>query len=297
MPRRNLSDGTEYFYTDRGSGPPVVLAHGWGTCGLVWEDQVAALVAHHRVIVPDWRGCGRSDHPAHGNTIRRIAEDFLELYQQLELQKAVWVGSSIGGNIVLDLATRNPDTAAGVVLIDAPLHWFADGLNPVTFATWTASLRRDRPKIFTDMVRGWFGPTVGADTRRWTVDMLLRSGWFIDDTLKNANTHDLRATLPHLQVPVLFLHGRHDGEVPLHVPEEAARLLPHAQLRVHETAGHMPHLEVPAEVNRAIAGFISEIRSREQRWGDEPLRIPGSSRSNQREVTALCQCCGGRGSP
>lgn len=260
MSRVALSDGIEYYFTDRGSGQPVVFVHGWGTCGLVWEGQVTSLASHYRVIVPDWRGCGRTDHPADGNDIRRIADDLMEIHQKLKLGQTVWVGSSLGGNVVLDLAIRNAEAVAGVVLIDSPLHWFADGLDPVAFSAWTASLRRDRPKVLTEMVEGWFGPNVGADTRRWTVDMLLRSGWFIDETLMGARTHDLRGALPHMQAPVLLLHGRHDGEVPLRIPEESAKLLPKAELHVLESAGHMPHLEVPEEINGAIRHFIENVR-------------------------------------
>ena len=61
--------GTRLHYEDAGTGPALLLLHGWGTSGRVWSSCLPDLVRDHRVVTLDWRGCGRSDHPADGNTI------------------------------------------------------------------------------------------------------------------------------------------------------------------------------------------------------------------------------------
>jgi non-heme chloroperoxidase len=254
-----LSDGVELFYEDRGTGRPVVFLHGWGTSGRVWDGQVAALHEQARCVTPDWRGCGRSDHPAHGNTIETVAGDILQLLDLLGFQSAVLVGSSLGGNIALEAALRSEGRVAALVLVDAPQHFFADGIDKQQFWAWHASMRSRRHDLFYEMVRTWFGPSAGDGLRRWTSEQLLQSGWFIDDLLADAASHDPRDRLSGLAMPVLLLHGRLDQEVPLTVPQEAAALLPNGRLTVLDECGHMPHLEKPEHVSAELAQFSDRL--------------------------------------
>lgn len=170
MPRSlELPDGVRYVVDDRGVGAPVLLVHGWGTSRLVWEGQVRALVGRYRVVTLDWRGCGDSDAPAHGNTIAQIADDLAHVIEQLRLPPVVAVGSSLGGNAVLDLAVRHPTLLRGAVLVDAPQHHFADGLDADVFTTWADSLSGRRADVLAAMVEGWFGPGGGSALRAWTL--------------------------------------------------------------------------------------------------------------------------------
>lgn len=60
-------NGIDLYFEETGTGRPVLFLHGWGTSGRAWDSQVVGLAGDHRVITVDWRGCGRSDHPATGN--------------------------------------------------------------------------------------------------------------------------------------------------------------------------------------------------------------------------------------
>lgn len=254
-----LSDGIEIFYEDRGSGRPVMFLHGWGTSGRVWDGQVAALHRQARCVTPDWRGCGRSDHPAHGNTIETVAGDILQLLDLLQLQPAVLVGSSLGGNIALEAACRSEGQVAALVLVDAPQHFFADGIDKERFWAWHGSMRSRRHDLFYAMVDTWFGPLAGEGVKKWTSEQLLASGWFIDDLLADAAAHDRRTQLSSLTMPVLLLHGRLDREVPVTIPETAATMLPNARLAMLDGCGHMPHLEDPARVSAELAEFLDQL--------------------------------------
>jgi pimeloyl-ACP methyl ester carboxylesterase len=212
-----------------------------------------------RFITPDWRGCGRSDHPAYGNTIGGVAADVLELLDRLDIRDGVLVGSSLGGNIALEAALADRSRLAGLVLVDAPQHFFADGIDRAAFWAWHASLRRSRADVVHRMTPDWFGPGVGPATHRFTAELLLRSGWFIDDLLADASSHDRRADLPSLDLPVALLHGALDSEVPQEVPRAGAALLPNATLQIFQGAGHMPHIEVPEAFNASLAGFLNSL--------------------------------------
>jgi non-heme chloroperoxidase len=254
-----LTDDVELFYEDRGSGRPVVFLHGWGTSGLVWEGQVAGLHQHARCVTIDSRGCGRSDHPAHGNTIATNSDDVLQVIETLDLNGVVLVGSSLGGNIALEAALTGRNRVEALVLIDAPQHFFADGVDKDQFWAWHRAMRSRRYDLFYEMVDSWFGPNAGPGVRRWTSEQMLRSGWFIDDLLADAAKHDRRQKLGRLDIPVLLLHGVHDREVPHAVPELAAAMLPNAQLVMLAACGHMPHLEDPQRVVTELKRFLAQL--------------------------------------
>jgi pimeloyl-ACP methyl ester carboxylesterase len=110
------------FYTDDGSGKPVLLIHGWACDGSDWSWLSAALVREYRVVVPDLRGHGRSavvdSHGAEGYRPEDFATDIVALITALELTDVVLVGHSLGGIVASLVAVSHPQLVAGVVLID-----------------------------------------------------------------------------------------------------------------------------------------------------------------------------------
>src|SRR6476619_6342139 len=90
------STSIELYYEDHGSGPPVVLIHGWPLNGDAWEKQTAALLAAgHRVITYDRRGFGRSSKPTIGYNYDTFAADLDKLLKRLDLKKVALVGFSV----------------------------------------------------------------------------------------------------------------------------------------------------------------------------------------------------------
>src|SRR5260370_8261321 len=87
----------EISYADHGSGPPIVLIHGWPLNGVAWEKQTAALLAAgHRVIIYDRRGFGRSSKPGVGYNYDTFAADLDALLKALDLTRVSLVGHSMG---------------------------------------------------------------------------------------------------------------------------------------------------------------------------------------------------------
>jgi pimeloyl-ACP methyl ester carboxylesterase len=239
---------------------PVLLVHGWGTGREVWHGLAAHLVERHRVIAVDWRNCGASGRTVRGNTVAGIAADIVAVIHRLDLQRVTLVGSSPGGNAVLRAALDHPHLVGRLVLVDAPQHWFADGLDPATFISWVDGLRGDRAQALSTTVQSWFGPGTGPRTREWTVDLLLRSSWVVDDVLRSATDDDQRSRLPDFPRPTLLVPGVHDVEVPLSVPRTAAGLLPRGELVTLPT-GHMPHVEAPTLVADILTDFLERSTS------------------------------------
>jgi pimeloyl-ACP methyl ester carboxylesterase len=180
----------------------------------------------------------------------------LDLCAALELDLPVLAGSSIGATYVIEAALRAPEAVCGVVAIDATAHWAAQGMADQLAGLRTA-LARDRPATLEQWVPNWFGPAVGDGMRAWTIRQILDSGPHIDVLFDEHARYDPRLALPGLAVPVAFIHGRLDAEIPVAVAQECAALVPGAELFVIENAGHMAHQEQPLAVNAALRRFVA----------------------------------------
>src|SRR5918999_733376 len=108
----------EMVYDDRGSGPPVVLLHGYPFNRSMWSEQVAALSANYRVITPDLRGHGETsvtDEPA---TMVEMAQDVAALLDKLGLERVTLGGLSMGGYVTLAFYRRFPLRVRALILAD-----------------------------------------------------------------------------------------------------------------------------------------------------------------------------------
>src|SRR3954471_23585478 len=113
MPTRQIN-GTTLSYTDRGSGPAVVLLHGFPHDSRIWDDQAADLSDHFRLVLPDLRGFGqsRSESPF---TMESLADDVHALLESLGVLPVVLGGLSMGGYVTLAYARKYPQDLRGVV--------------------------------------------------------------------------------------------------------------------------------------------------------------------------------------
>ncbi|MFF1380164.1 alpha/beta fold hydrolase [Streptomyces sp. NPDC058308] len=252
MPSLDVND-TTLHYEDEGSGPALLFLHGWGTSGRAWDAQVPEFARDHRVVTVDWRGCGRSAHPARGNTVPDVVDDLVALTEALRLARPVVVGSSIGGAFAVELGVRRPELIAGIVSVDAPGYWPSEQAQ----AELVAALRRDRAGTVADWVPTWFAPGTAPALIDRTVRQILASGVHIDAHQATAHRYDPRPALPGLRTPVHYLHGELDTAIPVEVARACAALTPGATLDVIGDAGHMPHQELPHRFNAALRAALA----------------------------------------
>src|SRR5579863_6558267 len=102
------TDGATIHVRVGGSGPAVLLLHGFGDSGDMWEPLAAVLVAGHTVVVPDLRGMGLSSHPDSGYDKKTEARDLLQVLAQLHIDKIQLVTHDIGNMVGYALAAQNP---------------------------------------------------------------------------------------------------------------------------------------------------------------------------------------------
>ncbi|MGW5717471.1 alpha/beta fold hydrolase [Amycolatopsis sp. NPDC003865] len=252
MPYTTVND-TRLYYEDAGTGPALLLLHGWGANGRVWQACLPDLVRDHRVITLDWRGCGRSDRPLDGNSVAGVVEDLAAVIETLETQPTV-VGSSIAGVFATELALARPELVDQVVAVDSPGYWPSTGMRE-TVRDLLTKLVDDRFGTVAGWVPGWFGPKASPALVDWTVRQLLDSGVHIDAHLTGITTYDPRPRLKDLKVPITYLHGELDTQIPLEVARECAARTPGAKVRVLDGCGHIPHQEDP----RAFTAALREV--------------------------------------
>jgi non-heme chloroperoxidase len=254
MARAQLHD-VELYYETAGSGPPVVLVNSWGTTLRVWDQVIADLSADHQVIAYDWRGCGRSDRTAWGNTIDQNAADLVALIEHLDLDRPVLVGSSVGSLFALAAARTTGDRIGGVVVLDGPghCHWMPN-LADVLHAHMR-NLATDRAATIAASVANMYSDQASDALRAWTARQILDASPHIDALFDEQTTCDPRPWLPQIAAPILYIHGSMDQAVPVHVPQEMASLTAGSAVIVIDGAGHLAQQEQPAHVANAIRDF------------------------------------------
>lgn len=116
------ADGVPIRYAVRGSGvPALVLIHGWTNTSEIWGEHPTTLSRSHRVVTLDLAGHGESGLERSNWSMEAFAGDVVAVVEELELQRVVLVGFSMGAAVALEAATRMPSRTTGVVLVDA-LH-------------------------------------------------------------------------------------------------------------------------------------------------------------------------------
>jgi pimeloyl-ACP methyl ester carboxylesterase len=115
------TNGAEIFVRVGGHGPAVVLLHGYGETGDMWQALATALMADHTVIVPDLRGMGLSSHPAGGYDKATEARDIAGILARMHVDRFALVTHDIGNMVGFALATQQPDRVTKFALLDAPV--------------------------------------------------------------------------------------------------------------------------------------------------------------------------------
>jgi len=115
------TNGTTLHVRYGGSGPAVILIHGYGETGDMWVPMAADLARDHTVVVPDLRGLGQSAKPAGGFDKKTQAGDIAGVLDTLKLTKVDVVAHDIGNMVAFQFAVQHPERLRKIVLIDAPV--------------------------------------------------------------------------------------------------------------------------------------------------------------------------------
>jgi pimeloyl-ACP methyl ester carboxylesterase len=235
-------NGISVHYAIYGHGSPVIFLHGGLANTDYWGNQVAAVAAHHTVILMDSRGHGRSTRDARPYGYDLMADDVVALMDNLKIAKADIVGWSDGGILGIDLAMRHKDRVGKVFAFAA--NTLTSGLkegvekNP-TFAAYIARAGREygersaTPKEYDAFVE--------QISRMWA---------------EQPNWSD--AQLKAIDTPILVVDGDHDEGIKRDHTEYIAATIPHAGLLILPNVSHFAFLQDPRQFNFAILHFLGD---------------------------------------
>ena len=255
--------GTNLRYDRAGTGPTVLLVHGWTGNRTFWDAQVQALRDRFTLITVDLRGHGESSHPQKGYTVGTMVGDLEALVRALRVPRIAVVGWSMGGMLALALAQRLGERMSALGLVSTSAGGFLDAKNPNAIEKKQAEeMRSGVTKDFREFARGFaarlFKDGTAAPLYGWAVREIQKTPPHVAAACLEAMLgFDVRKQLAKLSVPTTVLHGRHDELLPLAHGEYLAKHIKGAKLRVFEGSGHSPHLEEPEAFNAALAEMLA----------------------------------------
>ncbi len=263
MPTTQIDDLT-FHYLDEGSGPVLLLVHGFPLDHTMWRRQIEHFGGSRRVIAPDLRGFGGSGVTEGTVTMQRFADDLAAILDSLRIEAVDFCGLSMGGYIAWQFVQRHRAKVRSLILCDTKAS--AD----------TAEGRETRIGLAEKVVQR--GPGFIAQTMpdklfsQHTRDRQPEIVAEIQDVIRRtdpqgvaaasrgmAERPDVTPLLPSIDMPTLVIVGDEDAITTRDEMFQMSQAIPSAEFVSVAEAGHMAPLEQPAAVNAAIEAFLSRI--------------------------------------
>lgn len=247
--------------SSRGVGPDIVLLHGWGLSGAVWEDTAQWLAQRARVTVVDLPGHGPNGQMPLADNLDAALPPILAMVPP----RAVWIGWSLGGLLALGAALTAIERVAALVLVCATPRF-------VQAPAWPWAVDAQVLEGFTRALTDDYLATLhrflalqvkGADHAATTLRRLRAQVAAQPPTVAalGAGLHllrnsDLSGQWQHLRCPLLGIYGQRDTLVPAAVATQMATHLPQAHTVVLPGAGHAPFLSHPQAFRACLGPWL-----------------------------------------
>ena len=248
--------GIDLELFETGQGTPLLWLHG-GPGFSPKHPFVDQLAARRRVIAPSHPGFGKSSLPDWLDSVDDIAHVYLELLDRLKLTSVDIVGTSIGGWIAAEIASKVPERIRRLVLV-APVGvklGSVDKLDiPDVFAMpqddASKLLFHDPDKMKVDTSKLSEEEATIMFRNRETLALLVWEPWM--------HNPKLRHRLHRATMPTLFIRGESDGLVSADYTNAYAKLVPNGRVQTISAAGHAPQLEQPQAFVAAVLEFLEK---------------------------------------
>jgi pimeloyl-[acyl-carrier protein] methyl ester esterase len=250
-----------------GTGPDLVLIHGWGLHGGIWETLLPLLEPHLRVTVVDLPGHGHSGWRGQAG-LPAFADAVLDSVPE----QAAWLGWSLGGLVALQAALARPERIGALLLLASTPSFvrrpgWQSAMLPALLDTFASELEAD----FERTLGRFLALQVHGSRHAGEVLRQLRAGMLrrgqpdpaaLGAGLGMLRDTDLRADCAAIDCPALVLAGERDTLVPAAAARATAALLPQGHIHMIAGGGHAPFLSAPGEVAGAVRDFLLPAESR-----------------------------------
>ncbi|QIA64489.1 pimeloyl-ACP methyl ester esterase BioH [Vibrio astriarenae] len=251
---------TRLHWQTQGQGPDVILLHGWGMNGAVWEATAQQLAQHFTVHVVDLPGYGHS-----ADVEATDMHSIVSLLIEQAPKQATWIGWSLGGLVASQVALSHPERVQKLVTVASSPKFAADlpwrGIKPQVLSAFTEQLTQD---FDTTIERFMALQAMGSPSARQDVKTIKQAVLSRPSPNENAlqlglsflANIDLREAVSELTLPVLRLYGRLDGLVPVKVAADMQSLLPSSSQFIFTQSAHAPFITESEEFNKQLVTFI-----------------------------------------
>lgn len=268
-----VTNGTDLFYKDWGSGTPIVFVHGWCVNCDSWEYIMGDLCGKgFRCIAYDQRGCGRSGQPWRGYDYLTLADDLAAIIERLDLDKVILVGHSMGCGVITQyLADYGELRVSKAVLIGTTTPDIAksannpNGIDRVHFDDSINFIKRDRPGYVYSLIDDFFDlhneeVKVSKALVDWAAGLTLQaSSKAATEMLNTSYSSNQCEELKNISTPVMLLHGDKDASCPLSITAEPTqKLLVNSKLKVYKGKPHGMYISEPHTISADILDYINQ---------------------------------------
>ena len=253
------ANGIDIHYDVQGDGPWLILAHSLATDLSMWDDQMAALTPHFRVLRFDTRGHGGTSAPEGAYDFAWLTADVLWLMARLGIGRAHFCGISLGGMIAQHVALAAPEKIDKLVLVST-----TSGYGPEAKALWAERIAAVRAggmaALAAPTLERWFT----APFRQARPDVMACIGAMIAATPaagyigcgQAIPLMDTTARLAQLHCPTLVVAGAEDAGMPPAMGRRIAGCLPGSRFEVIESASHLCNIEQKDGFNGLLLDFL-----------------------------------------
>ncbi|MEQ8290506.1 MAG: alpha/beta fold hydrolase [Gammaproteobacteria bacterium] len=253
---------TQLHYKSFGDGRPVIILHGLFGSGRNWQGIARAMAKSHHVITPDLRNHGNSPHVS-SMSYRDMANDVMELINNLKLSDPVILGHSMGGKVAMTLALLEPTLPCGLVIVDiAPVAYEHDfrqlvaamkSLSLSSISSRTGAEAALKQKLSSEKLTAFIMQNLERNSNGY--------GWRI-------NLEQIAQSLPeigqfpadlkdsHCRCPALFIGGAESAYISNRHKTAIFQHFPAAEIKMVKDAGHWMHVDKPREFLELVTGFI-----------------------------------------
>lgn len=266
MPKINVNN-IEMYYESHGEGEPIVLIAGFSADHTVWNGIIDGLKDAHQVIVLDNRGAGQTDVPKGPYSIEQMASDVIALCDQLGVDKAHFIGNSMGGYIVQTLAYQYPNRVKSVIISNSTtstqcgFHLYVNAQLEL--------MKANAPII----------PLIKASCSwAFSHQFLIQPGvmdYLIKISLENPypfslvgyegqyaalDNFDSKPWVSNIKVPTLVIGSDEDLIFIEKLIKSLKDQIPHASYYSFENCGHLPFIEYPEQFVNVVLEHISTVK-------------------------------------
>lgn len=255
--------GIQVAYDELGSGPAVVLLHGYPFDRSMWLEQAEVLKGSHRVIIPDLRGHGETEVTAEAS-IEQMAHDVASLLDILEISRVSLGGLSMGGYVSLAFYRSFPLRVRSLILADTRAQADTEEIRKSRAVQAEKALQEGMEGIADSLLQKLLAPETVA--RRPEIVKRIRE-MMVQTKPEGAaaalaamaQRPDQTELLSRIIAPTMIVVGREDSITPVADSEMMHREIGSSRFEIVEGAGHVSNLEKPKEFNEVLLRFLHDL--------------------------------------